>query len=124
MQAWGIEQIVAVIFVGALVAVAARRLRVPYTVGLMVVGIAVAFLQLPIDAELSRDLLFKVLLPPLIFEAALYISWNELRRDLSLVSVYATVGVVMSAAVTAAIMHYAAGWQVPTAMVFGVLIAA
>ena len=124
MQEWDIEQIEAVILIAALVAMLARRLRIPYTVGLLLVGISVAFLHLPFSAGLSKDILFKVLLPPLIFEAALYIKWSELRRDFAVVSVYATAGVILSAGVTAAIMHYVAGWQVSTAIIFGMLIAA
>ncbi len=124
MQEWGIEQIEVVILVAALVAIVARRLRVPYTVGLLLAGIAVSFLHLPFATGLSKDVLFKALLPPLIFEAALYIKWSELRRDLAVIGVFATLGVVLSAAVTAVIMHFAVGWQISTSVIFGVLIAA
>ena len=108
----------------AIVAIAAHRLRVPYTIGLVSAGIVMAFLPLHIDVPFSKEFLFEVLLPPLIFEAALYIDWRELRRDLLVVGTYATVGVALSAAVTAAIMHFALGWPWPPAMLFGVLIAA
>jgi CPA1 family monovalent cation:H+ antiporter len=64
------------------------------------------------------------LLPPLIFEAALYIRWNELRKDLPVIITYATLGVLLSAGVTAAIMHFALGWVWQAAILFGVLIAA
>jgi CPA1 family monovalent cation:H+ antiporter len=120
----GIESVIVVILLAALVAMVARRLRVPYTVGLLLAGIAVSFLHLPFETGLSKDILFKALLPPLIFEAALYIKWSELRRDLGVIGVFATLGVVLSAAVTAAIMHFAVGWQVSTSVIFGVLIAA
>jgi CPA1 family monovalent cation:H+ antiporter len=68
--------------------------------------------------------MFNVLLPPLIFEAALYIRWKELRRDLLVILTYATVGVVLSASVCTVFMHYLAGWAWQPAMLFGVLIAA
>ena len=119
-----IEQIVLLIVVGAVVAIAAHRLRIPYTVGLVAAGIVMAFLPLKIDVPFSKDFLFEVLLPPLIFEAALYIDWRELRRDLFVVGTYATVGVILSAAVTAAIMHFVVGWIWPASILFGVLIAA
>ena len=124
MDAPVIEQLVLLIVVGAIVAIAAHRLRIPYTVGLVLAGIVMAFLPLHIDVPFSKDFLFEVLLPPLIFEAALYIDWRELRRDLLVVGTYATVGVVLSAAVTAAIMHFVLGWPWPAAVLFGVLIAA
>ena len=112
MEFLRIEQLQIIILAGAIIALIARRLKIPYTVGLVTAGLLVSFLSLPLDVNFSKDLLFKVLLPPLIFEAALYIKWSELRRDISLIIVYATVGVVLSAGVTAAFMHYAAAWSV------------
>jgi CPA1 family monovalent cation:H+ antiporter len=73
---------------------------------------------------LSRDLIFSVFLPPLVFEAALFISWREFRKDLPLVLTLATLGVLLAAAVTGAGMHYALAWDWGSAIVFGVLIAA
>jgi CPA1 family monovalent cation:H+ antiporter len=74
--------------------------------------------------HLSRDLIFSVFLPPLVFEAALFISWREFKRDLPVVALLATAGVVLAAAVTALGMHYALGWDWGSAIVFGALIAA
>lgn len=119
-----IEQIEVIILIGAIVAIVARRLKIPYTVGLVVAGIAIPFLHINFDVRFSKDLLFNVLLPPLIFEAALYIRWKELWKDLSVIGVYATLGVLLSAGVTAAVMHFAVGWLWPAAILFGVLIAA
>jgi CPA1 family monovalent cation:H+ antiporter len=124
MDAAVIEQIVLLIVVGAVVAIVAHRLRIPYTVGLVAAGIVIAFLPLKVEVPFSKDFLFEVLLPPLIFEAALYIDWHELRRDMLVVGTYATIGVLLSAAVTAAIMHFVVGWVWPAAILFGVLIAA
>src|SRR6185369_17951572 len=101
----------------------ARRLNIPYTVGLVVAGFLLSLFNVQLGVTFSRDLIFKVLLPPLIFEAALYIKWADLKRDLAVVGLFATVGVVISAAVTAGIMRYAAGWETGPAVLFAVLIA-
>lgn len=119
-----IEQLVLITFVGAIVAIVARRLRIPYTIGLVVAGILIAFLPLGINIPFSKQFIFDVLLPPLIFEAALYIDWKELRKDLPVVAIFATAGVVLSAAVTAVIMHLTTGWIWSGTILFGVLIAA
>lgn len=124
METSQIIQLQLVILTGAIVAIVARRLRIPYTVGLVVAGSIIALLHLRLGPAFSRELLFDVLLPPLIFEAALYIRWGELRRDLGVISTFATVGVVLSAAVTFAIMHYGAGWGTEPSLLFSVLIAA
>ncbi len=120
----GIETIELILLVGAVVAIIARRFKFPYTVGLVAAGVVLAFVPLGFQVEFSKDLLFKVLLPPLIFEAALYIHWKELKRDLVPVVTFATVGVLLSAFITAAIMHFVIGWAWEMAALFGVLIAA
>ena len=119
-----IESIELILLVGAVVAIIARRLKIPYTVGLVVAGIVLAFVPLGIEIAFDKELLFKVLLPPLIFEAALYIRWKELKQDLVPVVTFATFGVLLSAGITAAIMHYVVGWEWTMAALFGVLIAA
>ena len=124
MNASVIEQLILLIVVGAISAMAAHRLRIPYTVGLVIAGLVLAFLPLKIDVPFSKEFIFDVLLPPLIFEAALYIDWRELKRDLIVVGTFASFGVALSATVTSVIMHFAAGWIWPAAIVFGVLIAA
>ncbi len=119
-----IEVIELILLVGAVVAIVARRFRFPYTVGLVAAGLILAVIPFTLEVPFNKELLFKVLLPPLIFEAALYIHWRELKRDMLPVVTFATVGVLVSAAITAGFMHYAAGWEWPMAALFGVLIAA
>jgi CPA1 family monovalent cation:H+ antiporter len=112
------------LLVAALVAIVAKRLRLPYSIGLIAAGIALSFWPRLAGIELSRQLLFTVLLPPLIFEAALYIHWPELKKDLWVVVALSTIGVFLSAAVTGTGLHYIANWQWSSALLFGILIAA
>ena len=112
------------LLIAAVVAMLTRRLRLPYSVGLVVAGIILAMLPFAPKVSLTKDLIFTALLPPLLFEAAFYIHWNQLRRDFSVIVVLATLGVLLSACVTATGMHYLAHWQWLGALVFGVLIAA
>jgi CPA1 family monovalent cation:H+ antiporter len=119
-----IERVEILLLIAALVAMLARRLRVPYSIGLVLAGISFALLPFSPNIELTKELVFTTLLPPLIFEAAFDLHWRELRRDLALILTLATVGVLLSAAVTAAGMRYLAQWGWASALVFGVLIAA
>ena len=59
-----------------LVALAARRLRLPYTVGLALAGAALAAFRVNAGLALTHDLIFDVVLPPLLFEAALNLHWS------------------------------------------------
>ena len=106
------------------VAIIARRLALPYTVGLVATGLALALARLKLDLALTHDVLFEVILPPLLFEAAISIPWSELKRDLPLVLALATLGVALCAAVVAAGLTTLLGWPAGSALAFGALIAA
>lgn len=112
------------LLIAAVVAMMTRRLRLPYSVGLVAAGIVLAFLPFAPRVVLTKDLIFTALLPPLLFEAAFCIHWNQLRRDFPVISLLATLGVILSATVTATGMHFLAKWQWIDALVFGALIAA
>ena len=112
------------LLVAAVVAMLTRRLRLPYSVGLVVAGIVLALLRFAPKVFLTKDLLFTALLPPLLFEAAFHLHWNELRRNFPVIVVLATVGVMLSAGLTATGMHYLMHWEWIASLAFGVLIAA
>lgn len=110
--------------VAIIVAIIIRRMRLPYTVGLVLTGQGLAVAGLDTGAMLTHDFIFEVILPPLLFEAALSIHWRELRQDMLPVVVLSTLGVVISAVVVAAGMLKFLAWPAAPAVVFGVLIAA
>jgi CPA1 family monovalent cation:H+ antiporter len=112
------------LFVSALVAMLSRRLHLPYTVGLVLAGMALYFSHIYLKWHLSKDLIFTVFLPPLVFEAALFINWKKFKKDLPVIALLATFGVALAAAVTAAGMHFVLDWDWGSAIIFGILIAA
>jgi CPA1 family monovalent cation:H+ antiporter len=119
-----IETIEILLLIAAVVAMLARRLHVPYSVGLVFAGIALALLPFNSDIELTKQLVFTAFLPPLIFEAAFQLRWRELKPQLPVILTFATAGVLLSAAATTLGMHYLAHWSWAAASVFGILIAA
>ena len=112
------------LLVAAVVAILTRRFNVTNSVGLVLAGTVLAFVPLPFALPLSRDLIFEVFLPPIVFEAALNIHWHDLRRNFPVVGLVSTAGVVIAAAAGAAGMHYFANWGWVVAAMFGTLIAA
>jgi CPA1 family monovalent cation:H+ antiporter len=119
-----IARVLSLLAVAVLVAILARRLSLPYTVGLVLAGVGLAFSQLDIGIRLTHDIIFDLILPPLLFEAAINIPWRELRREMIPVLVLSILGVVITAAVVSGAMMWLVGWPVVSALVFGVLIAA
>lgn len=119
-----VEQVEILLLVAASVVILSRRFHIPYTVGLVVAGIGLALFQIIPTVRLTKELIFGIFLPPLVFQAALDIRWRELRRDFLLIGTLATLGVLLSASLTAVGMHVFAQWEWVSAILFGALIAA
>jgi monovalent cation:H+ antiporter, CPA1 family len=113
-----------ILLTASLVAMISRRLKLPYSVGLAAAGIMLALLSQGFELALSRDLIFTIFLPPLVFEAALQLKWNCFRRELPVTVLLAFPGVLVAAAAVAAGAHFLLGWSWIGAAMFGVLIAA
>ncbi len=90
---------------------AARRLRLPYTLALVVAGLVLGFAQLGAlqNFKLSADILLLLLLPSLLFEAAFHIEWREFRRELVTVLTLALPGVAIAVTLTGLLVYAALG---------------
>jgi len=119
-----LDRLLVFLLIAGIVAVLTRRLRVPYSAGLVLTGIILSLFPFFGSVPFSKELIFNVFLPPLVFEAALQIHWKELRRELPVIVMLATIGVCLSWGVTALGMRYLAGWEWIGALFFGALIAA
>ena len=119
-----LDRTILLLMVAVLVALIARRLRLPYTVGLVLTGIGLTLARVGGGAILTPHLILEAFLPPLLFEAALSLPWRELRRNGPVLFVLSTLGVAVSAGVVAAGMMLLAHWSWRAALLFGVLIAA
>jgi len=115
---------IALLAVAMVVAIIARRLKLPYTVGLVLTGLALALARISFGFELTHDFIFDLILPPLLFEAALNLPWPELRRDLPPVLAMSFVGVALCVAVVALGLVFGLGWPWLPALAFGSLVGA
>jgi len=119
-----LDRFLIILLIASMVAILTRRLKVPYSVGLVFVGILLAFFPLFSGIPFTKELIFNIFLPPLVFEAAIQIRWSNLRSEFFLILILVTAGLFLSAAVTAAGMRYLADWAWISALLFGALIAA
>lgn len=115
--------------VATVVAIVTQRLRVPYTAALLLVGVALGGLHIVALPHLTKELLFALFLPGLLFEAAYHLEVRELRESAWAIGALAIPGVAVAIAVTALVLVAGAallgrdiGWT--TALVFGGVIAA
>lgn len=108
----------------AVVTILARRLKMPYTVGLVAFGIVAGALAGPLQFEVTPELVLVVLLPALIFEASYRTDLVRLRSSLGGVALLAGPGVVVSAAIIAAALRLGAGLPWQEAFVVGAMLSA
>jgi monovalent cation:H+ antiporter, CPA1 family len=120
-----LEIFVVLVAAATVVAIATRRLTIlPYSVGLVILGVAVSALQLPLDLEIAPDVLLAVLIPGLIFEAAYRIDLRDLMPNLPAILLLATVGVLLTAGTVALTLNVATGLPFALAFLVGTMLAA
>jgi CPA1 family monovalent cation:H+ antiporter len=104
------------------VAVLVERIKLPYTIALLLVGL-IGFQRGFHDTHLTPDLILLLFLPVLLFEGAYHVRARRLWENALPIGLLAVPGVLITAAVTGAIVHWALGLPWPIALLFGALIA-
>ncbi len=113
------------------VAIGARLVKVPYTVALVLAGLALGATHFVEGVHLTKDLLYSVFLPGLVFEAAYHLELAEFRRNARAILTLSVPGIIVAMAATATLLvttssatTFAPGFGWPHALVFAALIAA
>lgn len=96
--------------------------RFPYTIALLLAGLAVSVLGIAIDIELSHDLILLVLLPPLLFEGAATTDLERFRANLVPIIVLAVVGLILSVLLLGWVGSYAFGVPLLISLLFAAMI--
>ena len=112
-----------VLIIATAVAIVARCLRLPYTIGLVLIGVGMTFLNLS-DFHVTPELILFVLVPPLIYEAAYHLQLEDLRKNIVPILTWAIPGVIITTLLVGWGVARTTGISVPMAIVFGALMAA
>ncbi len=101
-----------------LVAILVRRVKIPYTVALVLAGLGLAFIPaIPFvnpnsaDSIVTSELILALFVPPLIFEGALHLSWKNFRDNLRPILLMAVVGVLLGPFIVGGIV-WGIGWAI------------
>lgn len=100
-----VESFVALMVATTVVGVISHRMKLPYTVLLILMGLAMSALQLVPNIKLTQDLLMMVFLPALLFEAAIHFPARELKQFAPTIITLAAPGVLLTAVATAYVLH-------------------
>lgn len=115
--------IIELLLVVSLVAIAVRRLRVPYTVALVIAGLLLTFGE-RLEIDLTPELILSLFVPPLVFEAAFHLEYQRLRDNMFSILTLAIPGVLLTTLLVGWIVAQGTGLSLSSGLVFGALIAA
>lgn len=117
-----IQIIIILLVITLVVALVSRRLRLPYTLVLVFVGLIIGFLPLLSSTHLDPDVVLFLFLPALLFEGAWNVEVERLRQDWLLVLLLAVFGLLISLMLLAAILHFGLGMDWLVAILLGAMI--
>src|SRR5216683_519599 len=129
----GIEFLVWLLIAAAMIAILAKRLRIPYTVSLVLGGLLLGLIHIPILSPLqpgnrpdwlTPDVILILFLPALVFEGSVKLDLRELLRNSVPLLLLANPGVLLAALVTGYVVHWLIGLPVLVALLFGSIISA
>ncbi len=89
-----IELIMGLLVVMAVLAIVARKISIPYPIILVLGGLALAMIPGLPRIHLAPNLIFLLILPPLLYPAALFTSWRDFHANLRPITLLA-VGLVL-----------------------------
>lgn len=118
-----IEIAVGLLLIASLVGFVTERLRVPYTAGLVLIGLVLA-LVVQREISVSPQLFLGILVPPLIFEAAFQVKAKDLYKDIAPILSLAIPGVLLTTFLVGGVLYWGTDFSLVTALLFGSLIAA
>src|ERR1700730_1050435 len=108
----------------AVLGMLAWRIRLPYAVALVLGGVLVEETHLVPLPQLEPRVLLFVFLPPLLFDAAFRLDATALRSVARPVLLLAVPGTVATAAIVAVVLVVALHLPLPSALLFGSIVAA
>lgn len=129
-----VELLVWLLIAASVIAVIAARLKIPYTIALVIGGLVIGSLhRLALLESLTRgarpdwltpDVVLVLFLPPLLFEASINLPFHYLRENLFPILLLANVGVLTATVITGFAIHWVFGLPLIVALVFGSIISA
>ena len=115
--------LVGLLAIAAAVAMVVSRIKVPFTVALVLAGLALSFTT-AFDIHLSKELILGVLVPPLVFEATMHLPWHRLRTDLVAILTLAIGGTLIGTFLVGVLIRPFVDVPWPAALAFGALVSA
>lgn len=103
----------------------AQKIKIPYPILLIAAGIAIGFIPSVPEIILDPEVVFLIFLPPLLYDAAFNISFQDFRTHLNTISTLAVGLVFLTTIGVAVVAHFIIpGMSWPVAFVLGAILSA
>src|SRR3984885_13910465 len=106
----------------AAVAIVATRLKIPSAILLVITGVVLALLPGLPAVKIAPDVVLLLVLPPVIYSAAVSMSWREFRFNLRPISLLAVGCVLFTTIAIAAVTHWFLGFSWLVGFVLGAIV--
>ncbi len=117
-----IPELITLLLIACAVGILTKIVKLPYTIALVIIGSIIGFLSLLPEIELTKEIVFLIILPPLLFEGALNTDLQHLKDNLKPVGLLSTLGVLFSVLVVGYIIHVTLSLPLEIALLFGAMI--
>ena len=117
-----VQTVVILLVVTLIVALASRRLHLPYTLLLVLVGLVFGFLPILTQVHLDPNVVLFLFLPALLFEGAWNIEVAQFVADWLPVVLLAVPGLALSLVLVAAVVHWGIGLSWLLALLLGAMV--
>jgi len=104
------ESIILLMVVAAAVAMLAQWWKMPYTVALVIAGLGLSLLNVEPPVHLTKDIVFALFLPALLYEAAFHLDIGHFRKNSGPILVLAMVGVILSMLIGGCMVYLGLNW--------------
>jgi CPA1 family monovalent cation:H+ antiporter len=118
-----VRLLILLLIVTLIVALLSRRLRVPYTLLLVIVGLIVGFLPFLPHEHIDPNLVLYVFIPALLFEGAWNAELGRLEADWLPIILLVIPGMVLSLLIVAIVLHFGIGLAWLLALLVGAIVA-
>ncbi len=114
-------QFLILLILAVIVSIIVKYIKLPYTIALVLVGLLVGLAGIE-EIELSRELIFFVFLPALLFEGSIHIDLDQLRKNAKIILILSFFGLVLSTFIVGILIHKLTHIPLIFSVLFGAMV--
>ncbi|MBT3464782.1 Na+/H+ antiporter, partial [archaeon] len=115
--------LVEILVIVSIVSILVRRIKMPYTLGLILTGLGISVFNIQIGIELDPELILTLFLPALLFEGAMNIDVNVLKKNIKSITLLSLVGTFLTTIIIGFVLRLFIKMPLSISLLFASMIA-